>query len=141
MDDAGATCNGVTPLGKDVTQTCKTGALPAAKGGTVKDGVYVLMSTDFYSSSCTSGTYASTIYVCGGTWAISQGGTVASSAGSTATATFSGTTLTLATTCGGSGSMGSPYDATDSTITIYTTSGLDTGGYADHYVEAVTRHH
>lgn len=132
--DGGAACNGVTPLGKDVTQTCKMGTLPVAKGGAVRDGVYVLTSTDFYSATCQSGTYASTIYVCNGTWAISQGGTVATSASSTATATFSGTSMTLTTTCGGTGAgTATPYDATDTGITIYTASGIDTGGYADHY--------
>jgi hypothetical protein len=130
---AAATCSGVTPLGTDVAQTCKTGALPAAKGGVVKDGVYVLAATEYYSSACTTGSYSATIYVCAGTWATYAGAIGAAGSDGTATATYANNGVTLTPTCPAGGAAGTtPYDATDYTLTIYTADGSG-GGWADHY--------
>jgi hypothetical protein len=125
----------VAALGADVAQTCKTGTLPVGKGGVVKDGVYVLTSTDYYSSACTTGSFAATFYVCGGTWATNAAAKGAADNGSSATATYANGSLTLTTTCpAGVAATTQSYDATDYSITLYTDAGTGTGsGWADHY--------
>ncbi len=132
VDGGVGTCNGVTPLGKDVAQVCKAGTMPVAHGGVVKDGIYVLVATDYFGASCSAASFAATVYVCGNTWGVSEGAQVASAAVTTRSVTFTGTSFTQATTCGGSGNTTSPYDATDTALTIYTADGTG-GGFVDHY--------
>jgi hypothetical protein len=120
---SGGTCNDLTPSGPSVTVQCVSGTGPTPSGGTILDGTYEMVSSDFYGSPCSSDTERIVWNVCGDTWATDQ----VVSAGPPnlridGTVTVGPTTLVLETTCSSPTEPSTKfgYDATPTSLTIYT---------------------
>jgi hypothetical protein len=120
-------CNPLTQLGTPVTPTCHDGAPPAAKGGTIVDGTYVLTETHFFGD-CSNRALAETVVIAQGTVqsiATEPDGSVQLK---TVTATLgqNGTTLSENQTCPIRVMTSISFDATPTTLTIYLTTALAT---------------
>src|SRR4051812_45736103 len=65
-DTPDAGCNTLTQLGAPVTPPCDPGSAPAAAGGTIVDGTYVLSASRFHGG-CSTEPLAETLVVAQGT--------------------------------------------------------------------------
>jgi hypothetical protein len=112
-----ADCNGATLAGSPVASTCSGAEPPAATGGAIEDGVYVLDSVVYYGTCPTAATMTqATWYVCGSQWATAQGfGTLEQLA---ATVVRGGTSLTATLTCGGSSTVTWQYSASPGQLAL-----------------------
>lgn len=61
-----AACNALTQLGAPVIPSCEPGSAPAATGGPISDGTYVLSESHFYGD-CSSQPLAETLVISQGT--------------------------------------------------------------------------
>jgi hypothetical protein len=120
-------CNQLSQIGLAVTATCATGAPPAALGGAIVDGTYVLTGTVLYGV-CALPDLAETLVVSQGTVE-----SLATSADGTATRrslTYvipaAGTVLTETQTCPSRVIASVRFSATPTTLTIYLTNALTT---------------
>ncbi len=62
----GGACNAIAQLADPVTTSCDPGAPPAAAGGTIADGTYVLTESHFFGS-CESNVLSETLVIAQGT--------------------------------------------------------------------------
>ncbi len=62
----GGACNAIDQLADPVTTSCDPGAPPAATGGTITDGTYVLTESHFFGN-CDSSVLSETLVVSAGT--------------------------------------------------------------------------
>jgi len=105
--------------------------MPTASGGTILDGTYVLTSTTFYGTPCAPEQDRDTWLICGSTWQTAQEHTMTGSPTTidtyNANAMSAGTTLQLTVLCGLPSMMtlNYPYDATPTSLTLYTGGGAD----------------
>jgi hypothetical protein len=129
--DSGS-CNALVNAGAPVSATLVAAAPPAAGGGTVADGTYVLVKYQVYTgpggqSGPTGSSLASTLALAGGTYQA-----VSLTSGSTgeirvngAYAT-NGTKYTATTTCPGGAPTVVDYTADPTTLTQYGATGANT---------------
>jgi hypothetical protein len=119
--------------------TCHTGTAPVGQGGVVRDGVYVLVSMDYYGSlGCQTQSPTRAVWdICASTWATAHDDPNGTNGISTltSTATITSATVSLALSCpAGSSSSSATFDATDTTLTLYWSDGFD-GAYIEHYAK------
>jgi hypothetical protein len=126
--DAGENdCNGLSQVGPAVTATCAAGAAPAALGGTVLDGTYVLTATVLFGT-CALPDLSETLVISQGTvesLATSADGTVTRKS-LTYEIPQPGTLLVETQTCPSGLIANIRYSATPTTLTIYLTNALTT---------------
>jgi hypothetical protein len=121
--DAGA-CNAVRVTGSPVPVRCAgTQTPPTPSGGTIADGTYVLTSSTYYGSCPAPEQDRITWSICGGTWQTAQEGPVN---GTTMVQLFdavvspSGNSLNIRLTCGQMQTTTFGFDATPTTLTLFT---------------------
>ena len=120
-------CNGLTQLGAPVTPTCDPGSAPAAAGGTIVDGTYLLTESRFYGS-CSTEPLAETLVVAQGI--VQSIATGAGGGAIRASVSYqlgaNGTTLAETQTCPAPVQTTVRFSATPSTLTIYLSTLLAT---------------
>jgi hypothetical protein len=129
--DAGAgagdgPCNALAQLGAAVVPACDAGSPPAATGGALVDGTYVLTESHFFGA-CSQTQLAQTLVVSQGTVQ-----SIATAAGSviqdsvTFTIGAGATTLVETETCPAHVVTSVPFTATPTTLTIFLSNALAT---------------
>jgi hypothetical protein len=118
-------CNTLLLSGPRVAVACAPGMPPAPSGGTVADGTYVMVSSNFYGTPCIQDQERIVWSVCGTSWATSEeittGGTTTTRLFD-GTVAFAGTSFTFSPTCAPPGVATTMfgYDATPTTLALYT---------------------
>jgi hypothetical protein len=121
----GNVCNDLVASGPQVLVNCLRGpGGPTPSGGTIVDGRYRLVSSDFYGPCPAAETDRIVWNICAGVWATVQESTIG---GRVTTqlinghVAISGTTLAFQSTCATTGlpSATFDYDATPTTFTLY----------------------
>ena len=119
-DTPAAGCNSLSQLGAPVTPTCDPGSAPAAAGGTIVDGTYVLTASRFYGA-CSTEPLAETLVVAQGT--VQSVATGADASAIRASVSYqlaaNGTTLAETQTCPARVQTTIRFSATPTTLTIY----------------------
>jgi hypothetical protein len=103
----GGACNELAPQGPPVVPTCSTAGVPAAQGGAIQDGTYVLETTTLSGAACSKVTARITWVICGSGWSTVQdisGSAGGAEAGApvlhlTASVSVQGASLALDVTC------------------------------------------
>lgn len=120
--DGGLTCNGVALQGSPMTTNCHQGPPPTAKGGTIKDGVYVLDQLDFYGdpNSCPKEQERIVWDICGTAWSSVQDfGNGAVYYNVTASPSAVPGQITLDLKCPSLTTVQDRYDAASDSLTLY----------------------
>src|SRR5262249_30760676 len=122
-EDAGGDggCNSVPQLGALVTPVCDPGPPPVPQGGTIVDGLYVLQRVTLYEPCLEDGVpFAETVLFSGNTvQAVGEVADFQSIMRDNGTYTVSGATFTEILDCPGSGTEVDGFDATPTSLTIY----------------------
>ncbi|HET6148436.1 MAG TPA: hypothetical protein VFH68_12965 [Polyangia bacterium] len=120
-------CNGLTQLGAPVTPTCDPGSAPAAAGGLIVDGTYVLTESHFYGG-CSTVPLLETLVIAQGT--VQSLATGADATEIRASVSYqlggNGTTLAQNQTCPAKVQTAVRFSATPTTLTIYLSTLLAT---------------
>ena len=120
-------CNPLTQLGAPVTAVCDSGAPPAATGGAIADGTYVLTESHFFGA-CSNGVLTETVVVSNGTVQSITTEPDGTTQAKTVTYTLgqNPTTLVETQTCPSRITTTVRFDATPTTLTIFLTTALAT---------------
>ncbi len=122
----GGGCNAIAQLADPVTTSCDPGAPPAATGGTIVDGTYLLAESHFFGA-CESNVLSETLVVSQGTV---QSITTDATTGMTARRRFSyavtsgSSTLSETETCPGAFTANVGFTATVGRLTIFMRNAL-----------------
>jgi hypothetical protein len=122
----GGGCNAIAQLADPVTTSCDPGAAPAAAGGTIADGTYLLTDSHFFGA-CESNVLSETLVVSQGTV---QSITTDATTGMTTRGRFTyavtsgSSTLSETETCPGAFTATVGFTATASRLTIFMRNAL-----------------
>ncbi len=122
----GGGCNAIAQLADPVTSSCDPGAPPAAAGGTIADGIYVLTESHFFGS-CESNVLSETLVIAQGTV---QSITTDATTGQATRRSFNyavsngSSTLTETETCPGAFIANVGFTATASRLTVFMRNAL-----------------
>lgn len=122
----GRGCNAIAQLADPVTTSCDPGAPPAAAGGTIADGTYLLTESHFFGA-CESNVLSETLVVSHGTV---QSVTTDATTGMTTRGSFTyaatsgSSTLSETETCPGAFTANVGFTATPSRLTIFMRNAL-----------------
>jgi hypothetical protein len=122
----GGGCNAIAQIADPVTTSCDPGAPPAAAGGIIADGTYVLTESHFFVS-CESNVLSETLVIAQGTV---QSITTDATTGQTTRRSFTykttsgSATLTETETCPGAFIANVGFTATPTRLTIFTRNAL-----------------
>ena len=122
----GGACNAIDQLADPVTTSCDPGAPPAAAGGTVVEGIYLLTDSHFFGA-CESNVLSETLVLSQGTaQSITTDATtgVSTRRSFTYTATSGSPTLSETETCPGAFIANVGFTATASHLTIFMRNAL-----------------
>jgi hypothetical protein len=134
LADGGDVCKGAPQLGSMVTPACAAGSPPAAAGGALPEGTYVLTKSTYYVTSCPSPLTPTRVtrYMCNGQWAIEldRGGTMTAYAANT---TLQGTSIVFHFVCPTVFDETVGYTMSGSTLTLLIPDTMNTGTLVDEY--------
>ena len=122
----GGACNAIAQLADPVTTSCDPGAPPAAGGGAIADGTYVLTDSHFFGA-CESNVLSETLVVSHGTvQSITTDATTgrATRRSFTVTATSGSSVLTETETCPGAFIAPVGFTASPTRLTIFMPNAL-----------------
>jgi hypothetical protein len=122
----GGACNAIDQLADPVTTSCDPGAPPAAAGGTIADGTYLLTESHFFGA-CESNVLSETLVVSQGTvQSIATDATTGTVTRRSFTYTVTGgsTILSETETCPGAFIANVGFTATASRLTIFMRNAL-----------------
>lgn len=122
----GGACNAIPQLADPVTTSCDPGAPPAAAGGTLADGTYLLTESHFFGS-CESSVLSETLVIAQGTvQSITTDATTGEATRQSFTfkSTGGSSTLSETETCPGAFIANVGFTATPSRLTIFMRNAL-----------------
>lgn len=109
-------CAPVPNVGATISKVTHAGAAPTMTGGTIADGTYVLTAFDLYGGATGTSTHKMTLVLKGGDAVHVDSKDGAADKITYVKYTTSGSSFTMSTSCGGSGSVTVGYTATATTF-------------------------